>query len=119
EPGCWIPLAHADRVVLAGDHCQLPPTVLSPEAMRRGFGVSLLERLVARFGQRVTRLLNVQYRMNERIMDFSSRIFYGGALIADESVRAHRLCDLPGVPLAPLTEAVATFIDTAGASYDE
>jgi superfamily I DNA and/or RNA helicase len=119
EPGCWIPLAYADRVVLAGDHCQLPPTVLSPDAMRRGFGVSLLERLVARFGEGLTRLLNVQYRMNERIMDFSSRIFYGGALLASDSVRGHRLCDLSGVQAAPFTEEVVTFIDTAGAGYDE
>jgi superfamily I DNA and/or RNA helicase len=119
EPGCWIPLCRADRVVLAGDHCQLPPTVLSNEASRQGFGVSLLERLVQQHGHDITRRLDVQYRMHERIMDFSSREFYETTLIADDTVRAHRLCELPGVQTTPLTEAPVTFIDTAGASYDE
>jgi superfamily I DNA and/or RNA helicase len=119
EPGCWVPLGWADRVVLAGDHCQLPPTVVSVEAARRGFGISLLERLVARFGAAVTKRLDVQYRMHERIMAFSSREFYDDSLVADESVRSHRLCDLPGVQATPLTEAPVTFIDTAGAGYDE
>lgn len=119
EPGCWIPLLRADLVVLAGDHCQLPPTVLSPEAARQGFGVSLLERLVALHGEAVTRRLDVQYRMHEQIMAFSSGEFYGGTLRADESVRGHRLCDLPGVQPSPLTEAPILFIDTAGAGYDE
>ena len=97
EPGCWAPLLRCDRVVLAGDHCQLPPTVLSREAARQGFGVSLLERLVGLYGDRVTRRLDVQYRMHEAIMAFSSAEFYDGSLRADASVAAHRLCDLPGV----------------------
>jgi predicted DNA helicase len=119
EPGCWIPLQRAARVVLAGDHRQLPPTVLSPEAARLGFGVSLLERVVDLYGDRVTRLLDVQYRMHERIMEFSSREFYGGELRADDSVKGHLLCDLPGVRAGPLTEEPVTLIDTAGAGYDE
>lgn len=119
EPACWIPLAHVDRIVLAGDHRQLPPTVVSADAARRGFGVSLLERLVERHGEAITRQLDVQYRMHEQIMAFSSREFYAGSLVAHDSVRAHRLCDLPGVAATPLTEAPATFIDTAGAGYDE
>jgi superfamily I DNA and/or RNA helicase len=119
EPGCWVPLLFADRVVLAGDHCQLPPTVLSREAARQGFGVSLLERLVARFGDAVTRRLAVQYRMHDAIMSFSSREFYDGELRADASVCGHRLCDLPDVRTEPLTEAPVEFIDTAGAGYEE
>jgi superfamily I DNA and/or RNA helicase len=119
EPGCWIPLGWGDRLVLAGDHCQLPPTVLSSEAQRGGFGVSLQERLVARFGERVTRRLDVQYRMHEQIMAFSSREFYDDALFAHESVAAHLLCDLPGVSATPLTTRPVTFIDTAGAGYEE
>jgi superfamily I DNA and/or RNA helicase len=119
EPGCWIPLLRAGRVVLAGDHCQLPPTVLSVEAARQGFGVSLQERLAACHGDSVTRLLTVQYRMHEQIMDFSSAEFYGGLLQADERVRQHRLCDLPGVTAGLLTEMPVQFIDTAGAGYDE
>ncbi|MFO0927274.1 MAG: AAA domain-containing protein [Gemmataceae bacterium] len=119
EPGCWIPLARAERVVLAGDHCQVPPTVVSPDAARRGFGVSLQERLVARDGDAITRRLDVQYRMHEQIMAFSSAEFYDGGLIAHDSVRTHRLCELPGVQETPLTAAPVTFIDTAGAGYDE
>src|SRR5262249_26772726 len=72
ERGCWIPLLGCRRVVLAGDHCQLPPTVLSPEAVAQGFGVSLLERLVDLHGPAVTRRLQVQYRMHQAIMRFSS-----------------------------------------------
>src|SRR5262249_41461794 len=112
EPGCWVPLLFADKVVLAGDHCQLPPTVLSREAARQGFGVSLLERLVDRFGDVVTRRLAVQYRMHDAIMAFSSREFYDGELLADISVCGHRLCDLPDVRTEPLTETPVEFIDT-------
>jgi superfamily I DNA and/or RNA helicase len=119
EPGCWIPLLRARRVVLAGDHCQLPPTVLSQEAAAKGFAVSLQERLVPLFGDRVTRRLRTQYRMHEAIMTFSSLEFYDGDLEADASVREHRLPDLPGVVANPWTETPVQFIDTAGASYDE
>lgn len=119
EPACWIPLAWADRVVLAGDHCQLPPTVVSVEASRLGFGISLLERLVGQYQDTITRRLDVQYRMHEQIMAFSSNEFYEGTLIADLSVRQHRLCELPAVESTTLTEAPVTFIDTAGAGYDE
>ncbi len=119
EPGCWIPLARCRRVVLAGDHYQLPPTVVSPEAAAQGFAVSLLERQAGLHGPAVVRRLDRQYRMHEAIMGFSSREFYGGALVADESVRGHRLCDLPGVASGPLTEAPVHFLDTAGAGFEE
>jgi ATP-dependent RNA/DNA helicase IGHMBP2 len=72
EPVCWLPLLRSQCLVLAGDHCQLPPTILSQEAAAEGFGISLMERLVARYGPLVTRRLNVQYRMHEAIMEFSS-----------------------------------------------
>jgi superfamily I DNA and/or RNA helicase len=119
EPASWLPLLRANRVVLAGDHCQLPPTVVSPEAAERGLSVSLMERLVGLLGPTITRLLTVQYRMHAAIMGFSSAEFYGNELIADESVIGHRLCDLPGVRAEPLTETPVQFIDTAGAGYDE
>jgi len=119
EPGCWIPLQRCGRVVLAGDHCQLPPTVLSAEAAAQGFGVSLLERLVGLYGTEVTRRLQVQYRMHEAIMNFSSQEFYEGDLQAAPAVASHLLCELPGVRQAPLTEVPVQFIDTAGAGYDE
>ncbi|HUY32709.1 MAG TPA: AAA domain-containing protein [Pirellulales bacterium] len=119
EPGSWIPLLRADRVVLAGDHCQLPPTVLSGDAAAQGFGVSLFERLMERFGGETSRRLSVQYRMHAAIMDFSSREFYEAALSADPAVAAHRLADLPGVASCPLTDTPVEFVDTAGAGYDE
>ena len=119
EPASWIPLLRADRVVFAGDPCQLPPTILSPQAAAQGLRVSLMERVMALYGDAVSRLLTVQYRMHERIMGFSSAEFYGGKLVADPSVVAHRLCDLPGVTEEPHTETPVRFTDTAGAGYDE
>jgi superfamily I DNA and/or RNA helicase len=119
EPACWVPLLRANKLVLAGDHCQLPSTVLSPEAAERGLSISLMERLIARFGTSVSRLLTVQHRMHENIMSFSNAEFYNGELIAHASVANHRLCDLPGVTTTSLTEQPLRFIDTAGASFDE
>ncbi len=119
EPASWLPLLRAGRVVLAGDHCQLPPTVVSPEAADAGLSVSLMERVVGQFGGQVARRLVVQYRMHESIQAFSSAEFYDNELVADPSVAAHRLADLPGVRGEPLTEVPVRFIDTAGAGYDE
>src|SRR5260370_5290497 len=114
-----MPLLRWQRGGLAGDHCQLPPTIFSQQAAQQGFGVSLMERLVALYGNQVTRRLDVQYRMHESIMKFSSRQFYDGELQAHDSVRGHLLCDLPGVIASPLTKTPVHFIDTAGAGYDE
>jgi ATP-dependent RNA/DNA helicase IGHMBP2 len=119
EPACWIPLLRSGRLVLAGDHCQLPPTILSEAAAREGLGVSLQERLLGQHGSCLSRMLNVQYRMHEEIMGFSSAELYGGALIADASVRGHLLSDLPGVEACELTATALELVDTAGASYDE
>jgi superfamily I DNA and/or RNA helicase len=119
EPGCWVPLQWCNRLVLAGDHCQLPPTVVSPEAAAEGFGVSLFERLMADQGRAIARQLTVQYRMHQAIMDFPSREFYGATLLADPAVRGHLLADLPGVAATPSTQSPIEFIDTAGASFDE
>lgn len=119
EPGCWPVVLRAEKLVLAGDHCQLPPTVLSAEAAREGFAISMMERLVGHYGDTTTRLLNVQYRMHEQIMRFSSDQFYDGALIAAPSVISHQLRDLPNVRENTLTESTVSFIDTAGASWDE
>jgi hypothetical protein len=118
EPASWIPLLRADRVVFAGDPCQLPPTILSPEAADKGLAVSLMERVMKLYPA-AARLLTVQYRMHADIMGFSSGEFYAGSLVADPAVVGHRLCDLPGVRAEPLTERPAWFIDTAGAGYDE
>jgi predicted DNA helicase len=119
EPGCWIPVLRAERIVLAGDHCQLPPTVLSKPAVRAGLSTSLLERLVAEYGDAVTRQLDVQYRMHTDIMQFSSQRFYDDTLEADETVASHLLHDLPSIESSPLTSEPVVFIDTAGADWHE
>jgi len=119
EPSTWIPIQFANRIVLAGDHFQLPPTVISSEAVKGGYGISLMERLLADIGPSISRRLNVQYRMHNDIMNFSSDVFYENSLIADDSVRSALLVDLPAVTDSPLTNCPVTFIDTAGASYDE
>jgi len=117
EPGCWVPLKLANRIVLAGDHCQLPPTILSKEAAQQGYAVSLMQRLVETYGSTATRQLTVQYRMSQEIMQFSSDTFYDGTLTADESVIRHRLSGLPN--LREVDDAPAVFIDTAGAGWNE
>lgn len=119
EPGCWVPLLRGDKIVLAGDHQQLPPTVISIEAAKQGFAKSLMERQIEIYGDTVTRLLTVQYRMHEAIMNFSSREFYKNQLIAHESVRTHLLSELENVKAVDLTNTPVRFIDTAGANWDE
>jgi len=119
EPGCWVPLRRADRLILAGDHLQLPPTILSDAAKKDGFAVSLMERLVNHYGDLVTQQLTVQYRMHESIMGFSSQHFYDNSLIADESVRQHVLSDLPRVQRDLVSDDPVTFIDTAGTGWQE
>jgi superfamily I DNA and/or RNA helicase len=119
EPGCWVPLKFCDRLVMAGDHKQLPPTVLSRKAADEGFAISLMERQIELWDDAVTRQLQVQYRMNETIMGFSSQQLYDGSLVADALVREHRLADLAGIEPTDFTRQVVTFIDSAGASWDE
>ncbi len=119
EPGCWVSLLRCEKVVLAGDHQQLPPTVISNEAARQGFARSLMERQMEIYGGEISILLEVQYRMHDKIMDFSSNHFYDGRLTGHETVRVHRLVDLEQVAANELTESPVTFIDTAGAGWDE
>ena len=119
EPSCWVPLQFADKLILAGDHCQLPPTVVSQKAAQQGFDVSLLERVNKLYREQVTTRLTKQYRMNSEIMQFSSDQFYEGTLEADLGVATHVLKDLEGVPAGELTETPVQFIDTAGADWEE
>ena len=93
EAACWIAIAKADRLVLAGDHCQLPPTVKSIEALQGGLGTTLMQRIAANKPEAVS-LLRVQYRMNEAIMRFPSQWFYGGLLQAAPQVRYRSILDL-------------------------
>lgn len=92
EAAAWIPMRRAGRVILAGDHCQLPPVVKSHEALKGGLGKSLMERIAANHPEAVT-LLSVQYRMNEEIMRFSSEWFYGGGIVAAPEVRHRGILD--------------------------
>ena len=92
EAACWIAIRKADRVIFAGDHCQLPPTVKSVEAERAGLSRSLMESVVDKCRSAVE-LLTVQYRMNEAIMRFSSDWFYGGRLQAAEEVKCRGILD--------------------------
>ena len=92
EAACWIAIRKAGRVVLAGDHCQLPPTIKCYEALKGGLGLTLMERIVASNPQVVT-LLGVQYRMNEQIMQFSSEWFYGGKVESAPEVRDRGILD--------------------------
>ena len=119
EPPCWIPLLRSKRLVLAGDHCQLPPTVICAEAKRQGFDISLMQRLVRQIGPSVARRLTTQYRMNTSIMQFSSDEFYDGELVAAESVQGHLLKDLPYVADIHLTQTSIRFFDTAGSDCEE
>ena len=92
EPACWIAIRKVNRVILAGDHQQLPPTVKCYEAQREGLGVTLMERIVQNQPSVIT-LLRTQYRMNEQIMHFSSQEFYDGTMEAHPSVRHRSILD--------------------------
>ncbi len=98
EAACWIAIQKADRVILAGDHQQLPPTVKDPVAQREGLGTTLMEQIAANKPQCVT-MLTMQYRMNEELMRFSSEWFYDGQLEAAPSVRHRSLIDELDSPL--------------------
>jgi ATP-dependent RNA/DNA helicase IGHMBP2 len=109
EPACWIPIVKAQKVVFAGDHQQLPPTIKSDAAARGGLAVTLMEKCVRLHPDAVV-LLQEQYRMNTAIMQFSSQEFYHNALKAHHSV-ANRLLFTGDLPF--------TFIDTAGCGFEE
>ncbi len=113
EPGCWIPIAKANRVVLAGDHQQLPPTVKSEKA--GALRETLFEKAITRQPE-ASRMLTVQYRMHEQIMQFSSEQFYEGRLVAAPTV-AHAGLDAYDLLFAP--DLPVEFLDTAGFGMQE
>lgn len=92
EAACWIPMKRASRVILAGDHCQLPPTVKSIAALRAGLGKTLMERIAENKPEVVT-LLKIQYRMNDEIMHFSSDWFYGGKVESAPQIKYRSVLD--------------------------
>jgi ATP-dependent RNA/DNA helicase IGHMBP2 len=109
EPGCWIPILKVTKVVFAGDHFQLPPTIKSPVAAKKGLGTTLFEKCIVAHPEAAI-LLEEQYRMHQKIMTYPSRVFYGSRLIANHNVSDALLfpADLP-----------LQFIDTAGCGFDE
>ena len=109
EAACWIAIRKADRVVLAGDHCQLPPTIKCYEAARSGLERTLMEKVVAGKPSAVS-LLKVQYRMHEDIMRFSSDWFYGGELEAAPEIRHRGILDW---------DTPVTWLDTSGMDFKE
>lgn len=109
EPACWVAIARADRVIFAGDHQQLPPTVKSVEALRGGLAHTLMQQ-VAEHCPSTVRLLKIQYRMNETLMRFSSDWFYNGQLEAAPEVKHRSLLDNIDAPL--------TWIDTDKATLE-
>ena len=127
EPSALIPLVKSDKVVLAGDHKQLPPTVLSEEAAEKNLAKSLFERLLEVHGSSIKQILQVQYRMNTEIMNFSSREFYDNNLLAAEEVKDWALADLElelPTGASPTEQALScaetvSFLDTASMQADE
>ena len=109
EAACWIAISKADRVILAGDHCQLPPTIKCLEALRGGLGDTLMEKAVRRKPETVS-LLRMQYRMHEDIMAFPSHWFYHGRLLAAPEVRYRGILDY---------DNAITWIDTAALDFKE
>jgi ATP-dependent RNA/DNA helicase IGHMBP2 len=109
EPSCWVAIEKAQKLILAGDHCQLPPTIKSHEAAKGGLEKTLFEKKIALHPEAVT-LLQEQYRMHEHIMQYSSQHFYDGKLIANENVKQRKLF---------ARDASVNFIDTAGCGFDE
>jgi ATP-dependent RNA/DNA helicase IGHMBP2 len=114
EPACWIPITRANKVVFAGDHLQLPPTIKSKVADGQGLGKTLFEKCIKRPDMAV--MLDTQYRMHEKIMSFPSASFYNNLLKADSTVRDTRLSYDENEPLLNIP---FDFIDTAGCGFTE
>ncbi|XP_059565803.1 DNA-binding protein SMUBP-2 isoform X1 [Myotis daubentonii] len=119
EASCWVPLLKARKCVLAGDHKQLPPTIVSPKAALAGLSLSLMERLAQGCCAGAVRTLTVQYRMHRAIMQWASEALYRGQLTAHPSVAEHLLRDLPGVAATEETGLPLLLVDTAGCGLSE
>ena len=118
EAACWVVASTAKKLVLAGDHLQLPPTILSNQAMG-GLQLTMMERLVGLLGDTVTKMLVMQYRMHKDIMQWSSNALYEGKLVAADQVATQKLTDLPGVAQDEATHPTLVLVDTAGCCMEE
>ncbi|CAO2822194.1 unnamed protein product [Amaranthus hypochondriacus] len=119
EIACWIALLKGTRCILAGDHLQLPPTIQSVEAEKKGLGRTLFERLADLYGDDIMSMLTVQYRMHKLIMDWSSKELYDSKIEAHSCVAAHMLYDLEGVKKTTATEPTLLLVDIAGCDMEE
>ncbi|XP_030520364.2 DNA-binding protein SMUBP-2 isoform X3 [Rhodamnia argentea] len=119
EIACWMAILKGSRCILVGDHLQLPPTIQSVEAEKKGIGRTLFERLATLYGDEVTSMLTVQYRMHELIMNWSSKELYDSKIEAHSSIAAHRLFDLEDVKSSSSTEPTLLLIDIAGCDMEE
>ncbi|MBN1688269.1 MAG: AAA family ATPase [Candidatus Omnitrophica bacterium] len=119
EPSTWIPVLRAGKLIMAGDHCQLPPTVFSNRTGKGSLRYTLFERFYNVLDKACQIRLDVQYRMHEHIMRFSSKEFYENELVAHPSVKAHTLADLPRIQKSEATDSPIIFLDTAGLGYEE
>ncbi|XP_073067097.1 uncharacterized protein [Primulina eburnea] len=119
EIACWIALLKGPRCILAGDHLQLPPTIQSVVAEKKGLGRTLFERLADLYGDDVMSMLTVQYRMHELIMNWSSEELYSSKIKAHPSVAAHTLYELEDVKKSSSTEPTLLLIDIAGCDMEE
>ena len=131
EASCWIPILRAKKVVLAGDHCQLPPTIKSRHhRAQSGLSKTLFERLMELYGDsnhgnnpRISRMLKIQYRMHEDISNWVSQAMYGGELLTHESVKARTLTQLEGIHKGEgeddISETALLLIDTSGCDMYE
>ncbi|XP_052147153.1 uncharacterized protein LOC127766128 isoform X2 [Oryza glaberrima] len=119
EMACWIALLKGPRCVLAGDHLQLPPTIQSAEAEKKGMGKTLFERLTEAYGDQITSMLTIQYRMHELIMNWSSKELYNNKIKAHSSVADHMLYDIEEVKRSSSTEPTIILIDTTGCDMEE
>ena len=117
EAACWIPIRRVSRVILAGDHCQLPPTIKSYAALKAGLGKTLMERIVENKPEVVT-LLKMQYRMNEEIMRFSSDWFYGNQVESAPKVKYRSILDLD-IPMSWIDTSQFEFPEDSDISFKE
>ena len=117
EAACWIPIRRVSRVILAGDHCQLPPTIKSFTALKAGLGKTLMERIVENKPEVVT-LLKMQYRMNEEIMRFSSDWFYGNQVESAPEVKFRSILDLD-IPMTWIDTSQFELPEDSGFSFKE
>ncbi|XP_010553813.1 PREDICTED: DNA-binding protein SMUBP-2 [Tarenaya hassleriana] len=112
EPSCWIPILQGKRCILAGDHCQLAPVILSRRALEGGLGISLLERATTLHGGVLATKLTTQYRMNDVIASWASKEMYGGLLESSPTVASHLLVDSPFVKRTWITQCPLLLLDT-------